>query len=537
MSKYRTRQRRTSKQYRPLRQHKSRTTIVILGLLLSLSFAGGILAQWRRLHASTPGTALLATVVVPQPQATPSLTLAKEYIYVGGRLIATEEPTPTATPSSSPVTCPPLAPNSIVISEFRLRGINGPLDEFIELANMSDTPLTVCTEDGSSGWAVASSDGIIRLIVPTGTVIPARGHYLGANQGNSGTTYNASGYSLSHYATFDGKFLLTPGLRIPLEISSSTSTSPVTAATIATPTPPDELPTPTPPPELNQDPQNSTSDIPDNTGLALFKTANPANCTLVTRLDAVGFSSTSNPLFREGDGLPPIVTVNDEHSLVRKLTSGYPQDTNNNAADFLFISITGGSYGGTVASVLGAPGPENLSSPVQRNNAVRASLIDPSQGSSSPSNRARNSTPNQAVCTGYGGCPLGTLSIRRSYMNLTGANISRLRFRVTDVTTLHSPGYVACPDPNNCAQADVRFITSPDIIVTRADGSTVTARGTVIDQPPAQYYGGGVNATLTVGGITMDTPLRSGESVGVQFLLAIHQMGSFRFLVNVEPWH
>ena len=527
MSKYRARQRRTSKQHRPLRQHKSRTTIVSLGLLLGLSFAGGILAQWRRLHASTPGTALLTPAVVPQPQATPSLTLAKEYIYVGGRLIATEEPTPTATPSSSPVTCPPLAPNSIVISEFRLRGPNGPLDEFIELANMSDAPLTVCAEDGSGGWAVASSDSLIRLIVRAGTVIPARGHYLGANNGNSGTTSNSSGYSLSSYATFDGSFLLTPGLRIPLDLSSSTSTSPVTSATIPKPTPGD----------LSQDQQNSTSDIPDNTGLALFKTANPANCTLATRLDAVGFSSTSDPLFREGDGLPPIGTLDGDYSLVRKLTSGYPQDTNNNAADFLFISITGGSYGGTVASVLGAPGPENLNSPVQRNSAVRASLIDPSQGSSSPINRARNSTPNQAVCTGYGNCPLGTLSIRRSYTNLTGANITRLRFRVTDVTTLNSPGYVACPDPNNCAQADVRFVTSPDIIVTRADGSTVTARGTIIDQPPTQYYGGGVNTTLTVGGITMDTPLRNGESVGVQFLLAIHQMGSFRFLVNVEPLH
>ena len=36
---------------------------------------------------------------------------------------------------------------------------------------------------------------------------------------------------------------------------------------------------------------------------------------------------------------------------------------------------------------------------------------------------------------------LGTLSVRRRFTNQTGAAITRLRFRVVDITTLNSPGY------------------------------------------------------------------------------------------------
>jgi hypothetical protein len=47
-----------------------------------------------------------------------------------------------------------------LISEFRLRGPNGSQDEFIELYNNTDQSITVCTADGSGGWALVSSDGV-----------------------------------------------------------------------------------------------------------------------------------------------------------------------------------------------------------------------------------------------------------------------------------------------------------------------------------------------------------------------------------------
>ncbi|HEX5704123.1 MAG TPA: hypothetical protein VFX97_13050 [Pyrinomonadaceae bacterium] len=53
-----------------------------------------------------------------------------------------------------PPTCTP--PTTLRISEFRLRGAAGPNDEFIEFYNSSDSQITVCTADGSSGWALAA---------------------------------------------------------------------------------------------------------------------------------------------------------------------------------------------------------------------------------------------------------------------------------------------------------------------------------------------------------------------------------------------
>src|SRR5262245_58592896 len=71
-----------------------------------------------------------------------------------------------------------LAPASLIISEFRLRGPNGANDEFVEIHNTTGADLTVNTTDGSTGFAVAASNGLARFIIPNGTVIPAFGHYL-----------------------------------------------------------------------------------------------------------------------------------------------------------------------------------------------------------------------------------------------------------------------------------------------------------------------------------------------------------------------
>ena len=73
------------------------------------------------------------------------------------------------------------AGSPLIISEFRFRGPNGANDEFVEIYNNSDTDHTVAATDGSSGYALAASDGNARFVIPNGTVIPARGHYLGVN--------------------------------------------------------------------------------------------------------------------------------------------------------------------------------------------------------------------------------------------------------------------------------------------------------------------------------------------------------------------
>jgi len=338
----------------------------------------------------------------------------------------------------------------IVISEFRLRGPLGAQDEFVELYNTTNAPVNVTSLDGSGGWAVATSDGIVRGVVPVGVTIPARGHFL-------------LGCNCSYFT-------------------------------------PDAL---------------LTSDVPDNASFALFTTTNAANFSTASLLDAVGFPGAPAPYF-EGTTLSPVGTSPGEHSFLRRLTNGLPQDTGDSAADLVFVTTDGGIYGG-IQSVLGAPGPENLQSPIQRNATIKNMLIDPQAGSTLPPNRVRDGVP---VTNGS----FGTLSFRRRIRNTTGSPVTQLRFRIVDLTTKGSPG-------EGSGQADLRAVDSADVVVTTSTG-VVTVKGTLVGLPPVQPNGGGLNSTLVVtlpGGA-----LDPDATLDVQLLLGVEQGGSFRFFVNTE---
>ena len=77
--------------------------------------------------------------------------------------------------------------------------------------------------------------------------------------------------------------------------------------------------------------------------------------------------------------------------------------------------------------------------------------------------------------------------------------------------------------------ADLRPITSSDIVV-----SSATVRGTTLEQPPSQPNGSGYGGTLSVGAITLGTPLAAGASVDVRFVMGIQQIGAARFCVAAE---
>ena len=62
----------------------------------------------------------------------------------------------------------------------------------------------------------------------------------------------------------------------------------------------------------------------------------------------------------------------------------------------------------------------------------------------------------------------------------------------------------------------------------------VTVLGTTLEQPPNQPNGGGFNSSLSSDTVTLQTPLASGDSINVHFLLGIQQTGSFKFYINVE---
>lgn len=180
------------------------------------------------------------------------------------------------------------AGSPLIISEFRFRGPNGANDEFVEIYNTSDAEHVVTSSDGSAGYALAAADGVIRFVIPNGTVIQPGGHYLGVN---------TIGYSLSLSPAGNG----------------TTATGDATF----------------------------TTDLPDNTGVALFNTANAANFTPANRFDAVGSTNVANTLYREGTGFSPLIPFSIDHSFVRKVPTsgagaGLPVDSDDNNADFLF---------------------------------------------------------------------------------------------------------------------------------------------------------------------------------------------------------
>lgn len=368
---------------------------------------------------------------------------------------------------------PAAVAGDLLISEFRLRGPGGQSDEFVEIYNPSTQSLTVATFDGSSGFSLAASNGVARFTIPNGTVIPARGHYLGVN---------SVGYTLAPYPAGNG----------------TTATGDIIY----------------------------TAEIPDNTGIALFNTSNPASFNALNRLDAVGSATEANALYKEGTGYPALGTDLVDYSFFRNLKTGLPQDTNNNFAS-VSPEPAGATpqndfvYADTIASPtaagqrLGAPGPENLSSPIQRNSMVKATLAFPCVSSSLPPNRVRNGTGDS-----------GTLEIRRKFTNNSGSFLTRLRFRVVDMTTLPAPVGVA----------DLRAISNPgsDLVDDPCTPAIVTFERVTVEVPPPQGLGGGFNSSLTAGTITLANQLAPGASININFILSVVQGGNFRFFVNVE---
>ena len=85
MSKKKARLKQTTHQ--PKRTSR-RQPLVVIGLILCLGLTSAILAQWRSMPHSFSATSPASLL----PQSSPTPSLSKEYIYAGGKLVATEEP-------------------------------------------------------------------------------------------------------------------------------------------------------------------------------------------------------------------------------------------------------------------------------------------------------------------------------------------------------------------------------------------------------------------------------------------------------------
>ncbi|HSE31786.1 MAG TPA: Calx-beta domain-containing protein, partial [Pyrinomonadaceae bacterium] len=383
-------------------------------------------------------------------------------------------------------------PGTILISELRTSGPGGAGDDFVEIYNNSNSPHTVNGTGGGYGLfkmgATCSDTPVLIGVIPNGTVIPGRGHYL----------FTGSAYSLADYG------------------GSGAAAGDATLS----------------------------SDIENDRNVAIFSTATLGSIGSANRLDAVGFGSNTGgicDLFREGTTLTPASGSVLEYTYFRDEcgkkgnpstfgpcpTSGLVKDSNVNDDDFIFADTNATST--PAGQRLGAPGPQNLGSP-RTNFDILALLLDSTKGAAANPNRVRDTAaigPNAAQ---------GTLSIRRRFVNNTGAPVTRLRFRVVDISTTFTPGGIA----------DMRTLTSGNVTVSVSDPATCTAAGfpstpcnitvigTTLETPPAQPLGGGFNSSVTTGTITLATPLAPGASVNLQFLLGVQSAGAFKFFFNVE---
>jgi subtilisin-like proprotein convertase family protein len=363
---------------------------------------------------------------------------------------------------------PPTAPGQLIISEFRTNGPFSESDEFVELYNTTGAPLIVQSSDESAGLGVAASDGVVRCIVPNGTVIPTNGHFLCANSGGKG-----------------GDFRSASGRRSIVDVFYGV-------------------------------------DIPENAGIAIFNTSNtgPTNQTIQNRLDAVGSTSEANTLYKEGAGYPASETSNLDYSFYRDLRpSGNPKDTGDNAADFLFVETNGTST--SAGQRLGAPSPEGLTDPRTTNESVSVTLVAPCMAAPAPPNRVRSFTSDPANNSTF-----GTLSIRRAVTNQTEVPMTRLRFKVIDITTFPVPAGVA----------DLRLRSSVDSSETdpcAVESGTLNISGLLLE-PPSQPNGGGFNSNVSATIVDLQNPLQPGQTILVNFLFGVQQVGSFRAYVNIE---
>lgn len=472
-----------------MRKITQKLTIVSLCALISvLSFESVSAKKKPKRRAARKTAAVKRTTIV--------LPAVRSFVI---KSVSTSTPEPAlnqpilkATPRVSVLSGPPpqaVVAGELIISEFRVRGPSGANDEFIEIYNASGADHTVA--GGGTGYAVAASDGVARCVIPNGTVIPNRGHYL---------CVNSVAYSLASYPAGNG----------------TTATGDATY----------------------------TTDIPDNAGIAIFNTSVAVDFTLANRLDAVGSTSEANTVYKEGTGYPALTPFSIDYSFYRdncgksgSITTfgacpiSTPNDTNNNATDFVFVDTNGTSAG--AGQRLGAPGPENLSSPIQRNSSFSGVFLDATVGSPSPPNRVRDFTSDPGNNSTF-----GTLDIRRRIVNNTGGNVTRLRYRVIDITTFPAPSGIADLRPRTSTLVVVAGINDAATCLASngvaTTPCTVNVQGTTLEQPPSQPNGGGFNSSMSSGTVTLGTPLANGASINVRFLLGIQQTGNFKFYVNVE---
>jgi CSLREA domain-containing protein len=438
--------------------------------------------------------------------------------------------------------------NPLMISRFRMNGPAGPQDEFVEIYNPGSTPHTVasgnCAGGGygvyaSAGNGTSSNSSPLVCYIPNGTVIPAGGYYL-----CTGATY-----SLGNLGRNGG-----------VEGATSVSDSPIGCG------------------------GGCVNDIPNDAGLALLNVAQgitllpgsfdggvpaagfiaydsvgfgpygagaPSSgypslagnfCEGSACLQPVGDASTgaicTNPtgLYPVFPAAPACYGLAGQYEFLRRQTTfdanlgTVHQDTNNSGNDWILVAPNASGNMGLavtgisgVTAVHGAAGPQGSTAPGDTPSTSLKQAPFDGTNQLGPRNAERNFSPDFTVVDPANN-PLGTFSLRLRFTNNSGSDISGLRFRVENVSTLcgsqngsptvgsgNAKNVAASPDcGTGSLTAILKLLNSAQEVVVDSTSTPQTVHGTVMEDlsasatptppgaGPLSPAGGGVDSSLVV---------------------------------------
>ena len=238
-----------------------------------------------------------------------------------------------------------------------------------------------------------------------------------------------------------------------------------------------------------------------------------------TQTDAVGPTAG----FHNGDPLAADLStsITAQYAWVRAEKAGRPVNTGSNAADFRLVSSSGDLVDGTQSS-LGSASPTGLANPFQHNATLLSTLFDGGTG--------QGFSPNRVYTPGVLGGP-GTLVVRRTITNTTGAVVTNAKVRITAISQANGdpqPGVVTQPSRIVRLRAINPGTATSTVSV---GGNPLTVQNLSVDAPISGQPGGGLNSTLTV---PLGGGLAPGATVNVAFTFAVDSGGIFWFGYDVD---
>jgi len=376
-----------------------------------------------------------------------------------------------------------------------------------------------------SGWSVQFLNGAGHLVlvpVPPSTWLPARGHLLFAGRS----------YSLSAYAR--------PDLTLPERVAGGVRLCDATGRAVDAIGPKSQ-------PQAQAKPSSTTSSQSFREGQGLPAWAFDPAADSPAQDSPTEASRQAKPARlppqASGSGALPLA----QFACVRRVDASGRRlrDSNDNAADWLVVSVSGELSGH--AARLGAPGPQSTASAQL---AIQPPAAAPSHSAAAAAlasvaaAQARRSKASSSLADGSRKLPflrraeavgansrLRTLTLRYSLLNRSPQVLKRFRLRILGATSGPSPAGIA----------DVRLLPLPHALRAMASpGKAQQPAGEipmlygVLDEPPAQASGGGLNSSLTflAAGGTVPGGIAPGGSAELRILLGVQKPGRYRLLLD-----